>query len=119
MSRFKGSFIGSLFEKTADRNINNMYTGIGLSKKGKGVAFMGMGTYGAYKGVTGYGEYKRDMLSQNTDPNIYALQSTEADGVGYEQQYRGGQQPVPVTSLDPIQVSGDIVFSLHNLRHGG
>jgi hypothetical protein len=122
MARFNGKFIRSLFETGNPRNVNNLWTGIGLSGKGKAIAFTGISAYAVGTGISQKNQYHRDTaLVYNLDPNIYALPQTTADGVMYPAAYqrRGESSGQRVESFDPVVASGDLVFALHNLRHGG
>lgn len=110
-SRFLAKHTASMFERNTQRSINNLYSGVGLSRKGKATAILGMAAYGGYKMHEGKGEVRRKQVMANMDPRgIIALPSTQSDGVGY----RGD----PGGSPD-FGANGDLVFALHNLRHGG
>jgi hypothetical protein len=122
MPRFSGKFAKSLFTTGQPRSINNLFTGAGLSRKGKGIALAGIGGYAAYESFHQMNRYNRETaLMYNLDPNIYALPQTGGDGMTYDHTYKTHPQDQgqKVTSFDPVGTSGDLVFALHNLRHGG
>ncbi len=110
-ARFLGKQIPSMFEKNVERSINNLYTGRGLSKKGKTVALLGMGTYAGYEMVSGYSEASNMNAEANMDTRgIMSLPGSQADGTGYITDNGGNAD---------LGARGDIVFALHRLRHGG
>jgi hypothetical protein len=109
--RFAGRHIGSMFERGTERSINNLWTGLNLSSRGKKYAIRGIAGYAGYKIVQGSNEYQENLALANVDERgIMSLPSTQADGLGY-QGNPGGRTD--------LGASGDLVFALHKLRHGG
>jgi hypothetical protein len=120
--RFTGKFAKSLFEKTGERSINNLWSGYGLSAKGKKVAWMGLGAYAGYEALKGAYRYNYDttLVYNMDDRGVQSLPATQADGLGYMVPGYENPQGVSVPKLDmTLGASGDLVFALHNLRHGG
>lgn len=111
VGKFMAKQAPSLFERNTQRSINNLYTGIGLSRKGKAVALTGMGAYASYQVLTGQQEAaNQNAMAHMDDRGIMSLPGTQADGVGYLGDPAGNQD---------LAARGDLVFALHNLRHGG
>jgi len=101
----------SFVEKNTPRSINNFYTGYGLSKKGKIAGGSIMGGIGGYSVVTTLNENNNAIELQNTDnDSIRALAATTSDMVAYQGK---------ATSNYTFDPTGDLVFALHKLRHGG
>lgn len=110
-ARFLGKHGASMFERNTQRSINNLYTGVGLSKKGKATALLGMGAYGGYQAINARAEARTQTALDNMDPRgVMALPSTQSDGVAYTGNPGGNPE---------LSASGDLVFALHRLRHGG
>ncbi|WDI05151.1 hypothetical protein PUW25_25420 (plasmid) [Paenibacillus urinalis] len=111
VGKYIGKQVPSMFEKNTQRSINNLYTGFGLSRKGKAVALTGMGAYGGYQVINGQSEAgNRNAMDAMDDRGIMSLPGTRSDGMGYLGDPAGNQD---------LAARGDLVFALHNLRHGG
>lgn len=111
-TRFIGRHVRDMLEKGDPRSINNLWTGARLSVKGKVVAGSALGVYGAYSFAQGVNQYEKDyaMSFNYDDRGVQSLPSTRADGMGYTAN-NGGDKT--------LGARGDLVFALHNLRHGG
>jgi|SRR5579875_794618 len=112
--RFAGKaakYIASNFEKGDTRDINNLWTGITLSKKGRRNALIGMGIYGGYALASANYRFESDpSLAPNVNPEIQENPVAQADQVGYTNPYQ---------YQDPLGADGSLVFALHNLRNQG
>jgi len=105
-------FYGML-QQTGVRSVNNLWSGYELSSKGKKAAWGVLGTYAAYRVIrSGNDEIRNAVENYNLDQGgVQSLPSTRADGIGYTAS-PGGYK-------DSMLPTGDLVFALHNLRHGG
>lgn len=104
-----------IFKKDPEgRNINNLYTGYGYGGKGKAIAtvsLLGGGTLVAANPRGYQGFYNGDFVDQQSEElDVESLQSTRADGQGYQAQ---------IGSSDMLRTSGDLVFAMHKTRHSG
>lgn len=92
------------------RSINNLWTGKELGKKGNAAfATLGVG-YVGYSGLTAGGKANQAEVDYQVETEgVQSLAGTRGDGAGY-------QMPNAPTGFQP---SGDLVFALNRLRHGG
>lgn len=97
-------------------NINNLFTGYGYGGKGRAVATVGLLGGGAIvaanpRDVQGFynGGFAEDQSEQL---DVESLQSTRADGQGYQAQLGAG-------ASSALTTSGDLVFAMHKTRHSG
>lgn len=102
-----------IFQKSEHRDINNLWTGYEMGGKGRAIAtvgLLGVGGAVAYnpKSYQNWSNNRANTRYASEEQDIESLPSTRGDGMGY-QAYGG-------PSLQP---SGDLVFALHRLRHGG
>lgn len=110
-SYIKGT--GHFIAEAADgRSINNLWTGKALGGAGRKVTAVGLaGGIGVYS-LIGPGQVKeKEFREIAKEDDIQSLQSTQADGSGYT--------AFPSFSMHDYAPSGDLVFALHKLRHGG
>jgi hypothetical protein len=100
------------FHKTGERRMDNLWTGYEAGRNTKRVGMGIMGGMAGYSLVSQANEYHHDLahVYANDDRGIQSLPSTQADGRGYW-AHNGGEPALGAT--------GDLVFALHNLRHGG
>lgn len=107
----KGKFFGDSVE---GRSVNNLWTGKGLGSKGKKAAFTAIGGYFGYEAMVGAGtETKATVQAQFEEGDIQSLPGTQGDGLGYT------AYPSANLDMQGLAPSGDLVFALHRLRHGG
>lgn len=109
----------SFFKKDTveGRNINNLYTGYKLGGKGNLLvtgSILGGGTLVATnaRGVSDNYAIKNAVSSESENGDIESLQSTRADGQGY-------QASIGANALANLSTSGDLVFAMHKTRHSG
>ena len=94
------------------RSINNLWTGKELGRNGK------IATGGVLAGYIGFqatgaqtAAAQQQVDAQSYSSNIESLPGTRGDGVGYT--------AYPNFNIKDFAPQGDLVFALHNLRHGG
>lgn len=104
---------GSFIAEAADgRSINNLWTGKTLGSAGKKTAAAGLvGGIGMYSLIGPEQMINREIQAQAKEDDVQSLQSTQADGTGYT--------AYPKFNMQDYSASGDLVFALHKLRHGG
>lgn len=106
-----GKFFGDDVE---GRTINNLWTGKGLGSKGKKAAFTAIGGYFGYQAMAGAGSESNAIAkAQFEEGDIQSLPGTQGDGLGYT------AYPSANLDMQGLAPSGDLVFALHRLRHGG
>lgn len=115
--RFAGKFgkyaKNTFTEKSINgRTLNNLYSGRDLNKKGMALAGIGIAAYAGYQIDKGESQMRSDeRLARGGDPDmIQSLPGTRADGVAYNASPYNGPQ---------LEATGDLVFALHKIRHGG
>jgi hypothetical protein len=121
VARFMGKHIGSMFEK-GERGLDNLFTGVQLSGHGKKVATTALGMYAGYQVLNGAYRYHYDsaMTYNRDDRGVQSLPGTQGDGLGYQMPQYSMQNSTNSPKLDmDLGAGGDLVFALHNLRHGG
>lgn len=106
-----------VFEKAEYRDVNNLWTGYQLGGKGRAAATVGLLGVGAVmvsnpRAVQSQYNQEFVLPEQAREQDVESLASTRGDGQGY-QAYGG------MTGNPNYQASGDLVFALHKLRHGG
>lgn len=106
-SRFLARQVKESFEKKDRRRLDNLWTGYGLSKKGKRIALTGALGTGGYYVVTGMNQYEQNTAMSSMNPDPSPLPTSMGDQDTYER---------PDITLG---ARGDLVFALHNLRNGG
>ncbi|MED1301890.1 hypothetical protein P4388_31455 [Bacillus thuringiensis] len=105
------------FEKAEHRDVNNLWTGYQLGGKGRAASTLGLLGVGAVM-VSNPRAVQRQynetfvLPEQAKEQDVESLISTRGDSQGY-QAYGG------ITGNPNLQASGDLVFALHKLRHGG
>ena len=87
------------------RNLNNLWTGMGYGGKGRALATVSLIAGGT---VMANRDVRTPMESEALD--VESLQSTRADGQGYESQ---------LGDTSGLTASGDLVFAMHKTRHTG
>lgn len=105
-----GRFIATSAE---GRTINNLWTGNTLGRGGRivagGLLAGGLGVYGLVGPEQQRAREARERALEEDD--IQSLPGTQADGAGYT--------AYPAINMQDYAPSGDLVFALHNIRHGG
>jgi hypothetical protein len=100
------------FRYTGRRSIDNLWTGYEAGGKTKavagGAAAIGLLSYGGYQIYQTPLNILGEMAKEQ---DVESLPGTRGDMQGYT-AYSGNVGP-------GIEVSGDLVFALHKLRHGG
>lgn len=92
------------FIKREPRHLNNLWTGRTLGGRGKLIVGATAVGYGIHEiSDARYKNIERDAEMLEPTP----LPGTRGDGSTYTPHYTG------------LEVSGDLAFALHNLRHGG
>lgn len=107
-----------LFRKSEEgRTVNNLWSGYELGGKGKiavTASVLGGGAiiasnprnYQNFYNNGTYAQAESEML------DVESLQSTRADGLGYQAQIGAG-------ASQALTTSGDLVFAMHKTRHSG
>jgi hypothetical protein len=96
------------FKYTGQRGIDNLWTGYEAGGPTKAVIALGTVSYGGYQA---WNLPYQAMGAQAELQDVESLPGTRGDQTGYLAY--GGQ-------VGPgLQVTGDLVFALHKLRHGG
>jgi hypothetical protein len=115
--RFAGKFAkkigGGLTEKSVNgRALSNIYTGRDLNGKGKALAGLGIAGYAGYQLASAQMDYEEEKIAaQGDDPDlVQSLPGTRADGISYNASPYSGPK---------LEATGDLVFALHKIRHGG
>lgn len=98
------------------RNINNLFTGYGYGGKGRAIATVGLlggGTIVASNPRDYQNFYNGGFTDEQSEQlDVESLQSTRADGQGYQAQLGLG-------ASNTLTTSGDLVFAMHKTRHSG
>lgn len=104
---------GPWIQKSKDgRTLNNYFTGYEFGSRAKGVGSIAALGYGGYVVATETDRTAKAVAdSQSENEDIESLPGTRGDMVGYQ-----GYTGLPSNNL---QTSGDLVFALHKIRHGG
>lgn len=90
-----------------ERNINNLWTGRTLGGRGKILVGLGAAGYVGHQiNNAPYQKIEQEAVMQDPTP----LPGTLGDMQNYTPNYANAQ---------PLEVSGDLAFALHHLRHGG
>lgn len=97
------------------RNLNNLWSGYKLGGKGKILttgSLLAGGTIIAGNPRSYQNAYNESANTQvmSEEQDVESLQSTRADGLGYQAQIGNSQL---------ISASGDLVFAMHKTRHTG
>lgn len=93
------------------RSLNNLWSGKTLGPVGKkalgGVAVGGLGIYAFSAGER---DLDNRIQEESAEQDIESLPTSQSDGAGYT--------AYPQYNLQDYTPSGDLVFALHNNRHG-
>ena len=106
MSKF-GNFASSFFQKGGQRHIDNVFTGVSLSGKGKKAAGLGMVGYGIYTAVNFddlvHESQVNSHLAAQAGTPVTSLPGTYGDGQDY------------MSRLRDMQSQSELVFALDKL----
>lgn len=102
-------------DEAEGRNINNLWSGYKLGGKAKiatTASLLGGGSIvvGDPNGHQNRYNRRTGVKAESEENDIESLQSTRADGVGYQAQ---------VGDMSGLTTSGDLVFAMHKTRHSG